>query len=121
MDKSEVGKRIKQIRKENALNQKNFAESIGISQNFLSQIEKGSYKPARSSLISIEYRYGINHKWLISGKGYKEKQGLILEDTAPDGENNKDFLETIRKFKLIYKRGGEKWDLLNRLTDLFSS
>ncbi len=121
MDNNKIGKRIRQIRKENTLNQKNFAESIGISQNFLSQIEKGSYEPAKSLLISIEYRYGINQKWLMTGKGYKEKQGLISEDMVPCGENNKEFLEMMHKFKLIYKRGGEKWDMLRRLADLFSS
>ncbi len=69
-----IGQRIKQIRKEKGLNQKKFAKSIGISQNYLSQIENDKFKPAQPLLISIEYKFGVCEKWLLSGKGKKRKR-----------------------------------------------
>ncbi len=69
-----IGQRIRQIRKEKGLSQKKFAERIGISQNYLSQIENDKFKPARPLLISIEYRFGVCEKWLLSSKGKKKEK-----------------------------------------------
>ncbi|WP_411552367.1 helix-turn-helix domain-containing protein [Paenibacillus lautus] len=50
---NEIGYRIKRIRKENNLNQSQFAQSIGISQGNLSEIEMGNGNPSAETLISI--------------------------------------------------------------------
>ena len=46
-----IGQRIRQIRNEKGLSQNNFANIIGISQNYLSQIENDKFKPAQPLLI----------------------------------------------------------------------
>ncbi|TDL47354.1 helix-turn-helix domain-containing protein [Paenibacillus dendritiformis] len=48
---SDIGYRIKCIRKENNLNQIQFAKSIGISQGNLSEIELGYSNPSAETLI----------------------------------------------------------------------
>ena len=64
-----IGKRIRQIRKLKGLTQKSFAESLYISQNFLSEVESGKAKPSVTLLALIEYRYQISKEWLMTGKG----------------------------------------------------
>ena len=61
--------RIKAIRLNNSLTQQAFAESIGVSQGYLSELEKGTKTPSETCLIAISYCYEINMDWLLSGKG----------------------------------------------------
>lgn len=46
----DIGKSIKKLRKESGLKQNEFAESVGVSQSHLSQIEKGHKKPSLTTL-----------------------------------------------------------------------
>lgn len=52
---SGIGYRIKCIRKENNLNQNQFAKSIGISQGNLSEIEMGNSNPSAETLNQSEH------------------------------------------------------------------
>jgi len=63
-----IGYRIKTLRKLFGLNQAEFGKSIGISGNYLSEIELGKVEPSKPILIAIEYRYSINQNDLISGE-----------------------------------------------------
>ncbi|WP_082061780.1 helix-turn-helix domain-containing protein [Paenibacillus sp. E194] len=47
---TEIGYRIKCIRKENYLNQSQFAKNIGIAQGNLSEIEMGNSNPSAETL-----------------------------------------------------------------------
>jgi SOS-response transcriptional repressor LexA/DNA-binding XRE family transcriptional regulator len=75
-----VGKRIKSIRKLKCLTQKQFADSLFISQNFLSEVESGKAKPSLPLLALIEYRYNVKKEWLLKGKGELEN-AVVLENT----------------------------------------
>jgi transcriptional regulator with XRE-family HTH domain len=75
---SEIGYRIKCIRKENNLNQIQFAKNIGISQGNLSEIEIGNSNPSAETLISIRTQYNVNLNWLLTG--VIEEDGITYED-----------------------------------------
>ena len=75
---SDIGYRIKCIRKENNLNQIQFAKSIGISQGNLSEIEMGKSNPSTETLISIRTQYNVNLNWLLTGVATED--GTIYED-----------------------------------------
>lgn len=83
---NEIGYRIKRIRKENNLNQSQFAQSIGISQGNLSEIEMGNSNPSSETLISIRVRYNVNLNWLLTGADsddsvtYEDPNEKILVD-----------------------------------------
>jgi transcriptional regulator with XRE-family HTH domain len=62
-----LGKRIKDKRKEKCLTQQAFAKSLGISPNYLSEIEKGKKEPSEVILRAIESRYAIDYMWLTTG------------------------------------------------------
>ena len=62
-----IGGRIRNLRKENAVTQRLFAKSVGISQGHLSGIESNKTNPSQSFLIAVEYRYSVNMDWLSAG------------------------------------------------------
>lgn len=71
--KREIAKRIKEIRKEHHLTQKEFAESIDISRVHVSYIESPTIEtmPSKVLLKKICYIYNINFDWLMTGEGEK--------------------------------------------------
>jgi SOS-response transcriptional repressor LexA len=64
-----VGRRIKEIRLNKGLTQKDFADSLGIVQGFLSGIEREKKTPSDTLLIALCNLYEINPSWLASGEG----------------------------------------------------
>lgn len=68
-DNHSIGDRIRTLRKARKLTQAKFADSLGIAQGFLCEIEKGKYEPTKPLLFAIAYLYQINFDWLADGKG----------------------------------------------------
>lgn len=64
-----ISQRIKKVRLVKNLTQQAFANSLGISQGYLSEIEKGIKQPSDTLLIAIQYLYKINKDWLLTGEG----------------------------------------------------
>ena len=76
---TDIGERIKQIRKEAKLSQHDFAQSIEVSQGFLSNIEKGRHQATVELLIRITNTYEVDANWLLSGKNKAEYESLPEE------------------------------------------
>lgn len=71
-----VGNRIKKIRKEKALNQKDFAKLVGLKNAIdISRYERNKTKPVLTILVNIAQRCNISLNWLITGMGDMFKQG----------------------------------------------
>lgn len=64
-----MGGRIRKVRQSRGLTQKDFAESLGIAQGFLSSIEQGKKAPSTTLLIAMTHLYQIDAEWLFSGEG----------------------------------------------------
>ncbi len=64
-----IGKRIRTIREKKDLTQREFAGLVGVSPNYVSEIESGKSQPSNPILYVIEDRLGINPEWLVEGKG----------------------------------------------------
>ncbi|MFD2330098.1 helix-turn-helix domain-containing protein [Cohnella sp. GCM10020058] len=60
-----LSSKIKYIRNKCNLNQVTFAESIGISQATLSEIEAGKSKPSCETLQLLAQKYAIDLNWLL--------------------------------------------------------
>ena len=68
--KTGIAERIKIIRESLGLNQKSFAESIGISSNAtISRWERGLNFPPADTLAVIQEKYGISVEWIVTGQG----------------------------------------------------
>jgi transcriptional regulator with XRE-family HTH domain len=57
---SDIGKKIKNVRKSRKLSGKKFSESLAISPSFLSHIEHGHKEPSRPLVHLIETKYGVS-------------------------------------------------------------
>ena len=89
-----IGTRIKLLRESLMLNQQAFALSLGISQGYLSEVEKGVKTPSDTLLIAVEYRYEINEGWLLTGEGemlrgsvYKGSVEIAFPENRDIGED----------------------------------
>ena len=64
-----IGLRIKEVRQAKGMTQRQFSDSLGIVQGFLSGIERCKKNPSDTLLIALRHLYGINSDWLYTGKG----------------------------------------------------
>ena len=65
-----MNNRIKYIRKDVLnLSQKEFADKIGLSENFVWMIEKGTRTPSDRTLSDICREFGVDRVWLETGAG----------------------------------------------------
>ncbi len=63
------GERIREIRKELNLKQKEFAEKLNISVPSLSEIETGKYRPGFDFLVNISKELNVNLYYVLFGEG----------------------------------------------------
>ena len=64
-----MNERIKEVRKTVGLTQTEFANRIGLSQNFITQLETGSKNPSDRTLSDICREFSVSEQWLRTGKG----------------------------------------------------
>ena len=65
-----MNERIKQLRKEVlSLSQKDFADKLNLSENFVWMIEKGNRVPSERTISDICRIFGIQEDWLRHGIG----------------------------------------------------
>ncbi|WP_052144908.1 helix-turn-helix domain-containing protein [Halalkalibacter okhensis] len=67
-----IGERIKKTRHAAKLKQKEFAQTIRMSQGSLSDLEIGRNKPSIETLVGISELYNVTIDWLIKGTGNKK-------------------------------------------------
>ena len=65
--KGNINSRIKNLRKESGLNQKEFAKKIGLTQTGVSHIEQNGHNVSDSTIKAICYEFKINEIWLRKG------------------------------------------------------
>lgn len=66
------------MRQEFGMTQKEFGEEVGISSNFVSEIETEKKDPSAPLMLAIEYKFGVNKDWILHGKGEKYVKDKFL-------------------------------------------
>lgn len=81
VDKGNIKKRIRFIRKEKNLTLDKFSSAIGYSKQLLSFIENGKTQPSDELIHKVASTYGVNIEWLMTGKGeiYAESTEYVDE------------------------------------------
>ena len=64
-----LGEKIKKLRKELDLTQREFGERIGIKGNTIAQYELGRNEPIDAVISLICREFGVNENWLRDGTG----------------------------------------------------
>lgn len=67
--KNTLGNRFKQIRTQYKMTQKEFAESLGVTQTTISGIEKDAANPSLTLVKLVSLKYSINENWILNGAG----------------------------------------------------
>ena len=70
MDWKTVGRRIRELRGFD-MTQAEFAQRIGISQNYLSTMERGKVQIGSEILLRMSREFGKSIEWLLTGGDYK--------------------------------------------------
>ena len=81
--------RIKKVRGDAGLTQKQFAEKLSVNRLLISQWETGAAKPGKMRLYQIADLFGVRREWLENGAGEMfapekapKSQSEILQDAA---------------------------------------
>ena len=108
-DKTGIGKRIKEIRKEAGQTQEEFGKKIGYSKRQVYCVESGKVNPSRQYLRKIATTFSVNFDWLLTGKGEKEmKEVEISEELISWLRKNPDVVEELEIRSGVEKRIKEK-------------
>lgn len=102
-----MNERIKELRKKLGLSQKEFANSLGISDAAVSKIESGINNPADNTIRLICATYHVNYIWLTEGRGdmlMPMDTDMLVEKYMP---NESEFAKSI--MKAFAKLPDEEW------------
>lgn len=64
-----LGERIKKIRSDAGLTQKEFGEVVGVGRLYVSSLEIGQAQPGKARLFVIADKFNVNLEWLQTGNG----------------------------------------------------
>jgi transcriptional regulator with XRE-family HTH domain len=67
VDWKTVGRRIRELRGFD-MTQEEFARRIGISQNYLSTVERGNVQIGSEILLKMSREFGKSMEWLLTGE-----------------------------------------------------
>jgi len=62
-----IGERIKDFRKGQGLNQRDFAKRLGYSYGYVADLERGRQKPSREFLEKLRHIFGISSDYILHG------------------------------------------------------
>lgn len=82
----DIGARIKDIRKRLRISQIQMAETINITNSYLSDIETGKGNPGHSFFFKLAMAYEVSLNYLFLGKGE-----IFLETTRPNNPDDPKF------------------------------
>jgi transcriptional regulator with XRE-family HTH domain len=108
-DRLETGKRIRKFRIQNNLTQAQFAESLDVSTNFISEIETGKKGISQDTLYRLCMRYHLSADYLLFGKQGPTPSEYTLSEflSSLDEEDIPiviEYLEATLKLKKISKK-----------------
>lgn len=117
-----VSQRIKEVRENKKLSQKEFADRIDMKRNSIAQIETGIRNPSDRTLKAICKEFGINYSWLKEGIGEMESEfkNSILDDLVREYDlDDTDRLILENYMKLDKEARKALSDYLKSLTSLW--
>ena len=79
-----TGERIKLVRKQQNMNQGEFAKEIGVSTTTICQLEIGKYSISRVTKRNLCLRFHVNEEWLDTGEGEMYTNSNTAEEIIPE-------------------------------------
>lgn len=83
-------------------NQTEFANQVGISDSYLSQIIQGKKKPGKDLILHLSLHYGEYFDWVVHGQAGMEGLGQIMPFISPNIDVDKKNFTEIKNIKSEY-------------------
>ena len=100
-----IGRRIGEIRKALGLTQQSFAKGLEISKAHAGAMEINTRKVPERIIKMICFTYGVNEKWLKTGKGamFEEGRDFRLEEVISNFKKLDDLLQdyVLKQMQLV--------------------
>lgn len=95
-----INARIKKVRKEAGLNQKEFSESLGVTQSGVSYMEQDGRNVSDMTIKGICNRFKINEDWLRNGTEpmYVESSTFSLEEFVKERGGGELEIEALKAY-----------------------
>ena len=116
-EKYEIGDRLRSIREELELNQREFAETLESAPSYLSEIESDKKKPGHRLLILLYEKYNVNLSWLLTGHG---ERYCISEEGRKEGDSIIKSKDGIKEGLREYFGFGDQTDRVYQMLDYMS-
>ena len=114
-----TGERIRMIRKDQGMNQTEFAKEIAVSTTTVCQLEIGKYNISRSTKHILCTRFHVNPDWLDSGDGEMYLTTDLAEEIVPELveilNSNKALLRAVRQATTFFTV--DDWKRINAFID----
>ena len=114
-----MNERIKQIRLALDFTQEQFANKLGLSRNFITQLENGTKQPSDRTIADICRIFSINEDWLRSGEGKMKLEltknqeiAQFLNDVM--AEDDEDFRKNF--IDVLASLNEKEWEALASIT-----
>lgn len=115
-----MNERIRALIKALKIKQAEFAQRLGVSRPFVSELCSGAKNPSDRTITDICREFGVNEHWLRTGEGEMFSRLSREEEIAkfmttvirdPDSEFQRRFLETMAKLEPA------QWQLMEQMLD----
>lgn len=121
-----MNERIKEIRKNASLTQEAFAARLGLTRNFIAQVEMGVKEPSDRTILSICREFGVNEVWLRNGVGpmypaltREAELGELFKSLF--NESPESFRSALLTTLLKFDPAGPEWEILERIYESVAS
>ena len=112
-----MNERFKELRSILSITQQDFAERLGLSRNFVAQIEMGTKVPSDRTVRDVCRVFKVNYTWLVHGSGemFEDDDGdaQAIIEAALNGQCQfaRDTLVKLAKMDIKY------WEMLAEIIE----
>lgn len=92
---SGIGQRLKEIRRQGRIQQKEMAATLDIAASYLCEIESGNSKPGPDFFIKVATEYNVNLNYLLLGTGEMFGAGNKIKTKEFEIENGIESMEEV--------------------------
>ena len=80
MDKLLFGKRLRELRQEKGLKQKELASVAGVSVNMISLLERGRRSPSTETVVRLAKSLGVTADYLLGHSGFRVGRIVTIDE-----------------------------------------